>query len=107
MYALYKFNKPLNTQGPFDTSELDSDMVGMFESIIDISKNYPRYYIGKYFLLTEGFCFLSKKQVGQHSYTEISDVYEMLIIDTDSVKSNSNSVLKSLIRDAKLSDIIN
>ncbi len=112
MFGLIKIN---NIEGKESIKDKlgDYEIIGVFNTLVEIENKYKNYYIHKYGLLGSYWCFLSKRN---NIYTQdvVSKVSDMIVIDMESQIQQSqphlsnfsddfDGLFKRIIRELKIS----
>ena len=107
MFGLIKIND-IGNKTTLKDKLVDCEVIGVFDSLVEIEAKYKDYFIRKYSLLRSFWCFLSRKNVSYQLYSDIDfhKFSDMILIDLESF-GNSKDIevneFKSIIRELKIS----
>jgi len=94
------------------------DVVGVYDSVIEIEKAYLNYFAHKYRLRDNCWCYFSRKQNDWNKDIDSHKLSDMVIIDLDNIQESifdyhtgkhfkkEDNFLKEVLREIKLSIIL-
>ena len=113
MYGLIKLNNIGDKTSLIDKIQ-DYEVVGVYDSILEIEKKYKNYFAHKYRLKDHSWCYLSQRQGLWNKDIDSHKLSDMVIIDLDydkeyifdyqiGIKSDFH---KEILREIKLTMIL-
>lgn len=120
MFGLIKLNNIGDSISIKEKIENGYEIIGVYDTLIDIEKSHLNYFAHKYRLSSNFWCYFSRKQNDWNKDIESHKLSDMVIIDLDNIyyqmsetstkyfnwdKEFGNSI-KEVLREIKLSMIL-
>lgn len=118
MFGLIKLNNIGESISIKEKIKNGYEVVGVYDSVIDIEKSYLNYFAHKYRLRDNYWCYFSRKQNDWNKDIDSHKLSDMVIIDLDNIQEsifdyqtyktyhNEDNFLKEVLREIKLSIIL-
>jgi len=113
MFGLIKLNNIGDKTNISDKLQ-DYEVVGFYDSIIEIEKKYLNYFVHKYRLKDHSWCYFTKRQNDWNKDIDSHKLSDMIIVDLeyereflyDYQTGDKSALIREVLREIKLTMIL-